>query len=70
MPTRTVLAVTPGPASIVLPSLTIYLIPVLFLRYISFQVMNSGRSTITVLGFDDNGNAVGIPREEQIHTGI
>ncbi|MGB6463819.1 MAG: DUF87 domain-containing protein [Nitrosotalea sp.] len=32
--------------------------------------MNSGRSTITVLGFDDNGKAVGIPREEQIHTGI
>lgn len=32
--------------------------------------MNSGRSTITVLGFDDNGRAVGIPREDQIHTGI
>ncbi len=32
--------------------------------------MSSGRSAITVLGFDDNGNAVGIPREEQIHTGI
>lgn len=32
--------------------------------------MESGRSAITVLGFDDNGRAVGIPREEQIHTGI
>ncbi len=32
--------------------------------------MNSARSNITVLGFDDNGKAVGISREEQIHTGI
>ncbi|MDE1766876.1 MAG: DUF87 domain-containing protein [Thaumarchaeota archaeon] len=32
--------------------------------------MESGRSAITVLGFDDNGRAVGIPREDQIHTGI
>ncbi|MDE1863077.1 MAG: DUF87 domain-containing protein [Thaumarchaeota archaeon] len=32
--------------------------------------MISGRSNLTVLGFDDNGKAVGIPREEQIHTGI
>jgi hypothetical protein len=32
--------------------------------------VKSGRSSITVLGFDDNGNAVGIPREDQIHTSI
>ncbi len=27
-------------------------------------------SKITVLGFDDNGDAAGVPRKEQIHTGI
>ncbi|MDH2907271.1 MAG: type IV secretion system DNA-binding domain-containing protein [Candidatus Nitrosotalea sp.] len=32
--------------------------------------MSSGKSDITVLGFNDNGLTAGIPRNEQIHTGI
>ncbi len=32
--------------------------------------MSSGKSDITVLGFNDNGMTAGIPRSEQIHMGI
>ena len=32
--------------------------------------MSSGKSDITVLGFNDNGMTAGIPRNEQIHMGI
>ena len=32
--------------------------------------MSSGRSAITVLGFDDDRKAAGIPRKNQIHTTI
>jgi plastocyanin len=32
--------------------------------------VKSGKSSITVLGFDDNRSAVGIPSEDQIHTAI
>lgn len=32
--------------------------------------MSSGKSEITVLGFDDKGMVAGIPRREQIHTAI
>jgi polynucleotide 5'-kinase involved in rRNA processing len=32
--------------------------------------VKSGKSSITALGFDDNHNVIGIPREDQIHTAI
>ncbi|MGI0093483.1 MAG: hypothetical protein ACREA8_05220, partial [Nitrosotalea sp.] len=32
--------------------------------------MSSGKSDITVLGFNDIGMTAGIPRSEQIHAGI